>query len=190
MGFGNLDLTLVILDQSSNSAPNAQKPTTQTLYQRLRVEKEGEEADVPFEGAAAAPDLSPKRGTEGCSARSQRSRSYGNGYGCTTFNDDEENTKDAEQGQDLNKQFEVRFEGVSDPMNPRSSGKTRKWLIVYLLTFHIRSNYDGVPHLSSSRHVGTELVCFGIGTWSYGSWTFYLNPMAADPYTFFPSASF
>ncbi|KAL9130463.1 MAG: hypothetical protein Q9175_007013 [Cornicularia normoerica] len=152
MGFGNLDLTLVILDQSSNSAPNAQKPTTQTLYQRLRVEKEGEEADVPFEGAAAAPDLSPKRGTEGCSARSQRSRSYGNGYGCTTFNDDEENTKDAEQGQDLNKQFEVRFEGVSDPMNPRSSGKTQ-------LVSRFIDGFAGSAFLSvAGRTVGNVFV--------------------------------
>ncbi len=129
MGSGQSDSSLATSEQSSNSAPNDQKPTTQTLSHRKRSEEE----EVPI-GAVAVPDSSPKRGIEGASASLQRSRSYGNGYGCTTFNEDEETTKDAEKGQDPNKQFEVRFDGDSDPINPRSFSKTRKWLIVTIVS--------------------------------------------------------
>lgn len=130
MGSGHSDSTLATSEQSSHSAPSVEKPTTQTMSRWTRSEGE----DVPIEGAAAAPDLSPKRSTEGGSANLQRSRSYGNGYGCTAFNDDEGTTKDAEKGQDPNKQFEVRFDGDSDPMNPRSLSKTRKWVIVAIVS--------------------------------------------------------
>ena len=129
MGSGLSDSTLAASEQSSNSAPNDQKPTTQTLSQWKRSEEE----EVPI-GAVAVPDSAPKRGFEGASASLQRSRSYGNGYGCTTFNEDEEATKDAEKGQDPNKQFEVRFDGDSDPINPRAFSKTRKWLIVSIVS--------------------------------------------------------
>lgn len=129
MGSGHSDSTLATSEQSSNSAPNDQKPTTQTPSQR----KISAEEEVSI-GAVAVPDSAPKRGIEGASASLQRSRSYGNGYGCTTFNEDEETTKDAEKGQDPNKQFEVRFDGDSDPINPRSFSKTRKWLIVAIVS--------------------------------------------------------
>lgn len=137
MSCGHSDPTLAASDQSSQSAATAEKPATQTLYRRPRAEEEEEEeekADIPIEGFAAMPDLSLKQGIEGGSANLQRSRSYGNGYGCTTFHDDEENTKDAEKGRDPNKQFEVGFDGDSDPLNPRSFSKTRKWLIVAIIS--------------------------------------------------------
>ncbi|CAF9916807.1 hypothetical protein IMSHALPRED_003299 [Imshaugia aleurites] len=134
MGSGPTDSTLATSEQSSNSVPNGEKPTTQNLHRRSKAQakEEGdEEVDSPAEGAAAAPDLSPKQGV---SANLQRSRSYGNGYGCTTFNDDEEITKDTEKGESPNKQFEVRFDGDSDPINPRSFSKIRKWMIVIIIS--------------------------------------------------------
>ena len=104
----------------------------QTPYRPPSAEKEGEEeAHLQAEGAAALLDTSPKRETQSGSAKITRSRSYGNGYGCTTFDDDEENAKDVGQGQDINKQFEVRFEGDFDPMNPKSFGKFRKWVSTF-----------------------------------------------------------
>lgn len=130
MGFGHSDSTLAISEQSSRIAPSIGKPDTQNPSRRAR----SEEDDVPIEGAAAAPDLSLERGIEGGSTNLQRLRSCGTGYGRATRNDDEETTKDAEKGQDLNEQFEVRFDGDSDPMNPRSLSKTRKWVIVVIVS--------------------------------------------------------
>lgn len=125
------DSTLAASEQSSHSTPKVEKPNPQNPNRRPRAEEK--EADIPVEGAAAAPEL---RGivSKGDSANLQRSRSYGNGYGCTTFNDDEETAKVAEKEQDPNKQFEVRFDGGSDPMNPRSFSKTRKWVIVAIVS--------------------------------------------------------
>lgn len=130
MASGLSDSTLAASDQSSHSATNAENPTAQTLSQQPRADEKA--ADVPTEGNAAAPGLLPNEGPKDRSANIQRSRSYGNGYGCTTFNDDEENTKDSEKGQE--RQFEVRFDGDSDPMNPRSFSKTRKWVIVAIVS--------------------------------------------------------
>ena len=115
---------------------DADQPIMQTSYRPPSAEKEGEEeAHRPAEGAAALLDTSPKRNTQGASAKIQRSRSYGNGYGCTTFDDEEKDAKDVEQGQHTNKQFEVRFEGDFDPMNPRSFGKSRKWVSTFCVMY-------------------------------------------------------
>ena len=130
MGLSHSGSTLATPEQSSQSLPSVDNATKQNLNRQTSQEEEG----IPIEKDIAAPDTSLKRGTEGSSAKLQRSRSYGNGYGCTTFNDDEENSKDVEKGQDPDKQFEVRFNGDSDPMNPRSFSKTRKWMIVTIVS--------------------------------------------------------
>lgn len=140
MGSSPSNSTPATSDPSSQSVPNAEKPTTQTLYRRSRAREEeeekeeaeeAEEADIAIEGSATLPDLSPKQGG---SANLQRSRSYGNGYGCTTFNDDEETTKNPEKGRSPNKHFEVQFDGDSDPLNPRSFSTIRKWTIVIIIS--------------------------------------------------------
>ena len=123
----------------------------QTLYRPPSVEKEGEEeAHIPVEAAAELLDTSPKRETQSGSAKITRSRSYGNGYGCTTFDDEENNAKDVGQGQDIKKQFEVRFEGDFDPMNPKSFGKFQKW--VGTRTFCVTC-LDCLLHHNASRPI-------------------------------------
>ena len=123
MSFGHSN-SIPATSEHSHKLPSAKKPTTKNPSRGARLKREG----ISVEGAAAAPDSS------GIPVNLQRSRSYGNGYGCTTFNDDEEKANDAENGQDPNKQFEVRFNGESDPMNPRSFSKTRKWVIVLIVS--------------------------------------------------------
>ena len=130
MAFSASDSTLASSEQSSHSPPSVKDPVPQDLSRRTKSEEE----HVPTEGAAAAPGSQPVQGAEGVFATIQRSRSYGNGYGCTTFHDDEDDSNDAEKGQDPNKQFEVRFDGDSDPMNPRSFSKFRKWTIVIVVS--------------------------------------------------------
>ena len=126
-----------------------------TSYRLPSAEKEGEEeAHTPAEGAAAVLDTSPKRETQSGTAKVTRSRSYGNGYGCTTFDDEEEeeeNANDVEQGQDTNKQFEVRFEGDFDPMNPKSFGKFRKWVSTFCV-------------MSPLQHIASRPILLAIRT--------------------------
>jgi hypothetical protein len=60
----------------------------------------------------------------------QRTRSQ-NGYGCD--DDNEENSRDEEQGEEEKDPFEVGWEdGENDPMNPRSKSKAAKWAIVVI----------------------------------------------------------
>ena len=127
MGFGHSGSPLATSEQSSHSPSSVGKPTEQTLSQHPSQEV----GDVQVGGAATAPAVSPSRRDY---ASLQRSRSYGNGYGCTTFHDDEDHSQDAEKGHNPNNQFEVRFSGDSDPMNPRSFSKIRKWIIVFIVS--------------------------------------------------------
>lgn len=124
MGSGHSDSTLSFSKQSSHSIPDAENPTTQTLHQRSTPEE-----DTPTEKAAATPESLPMG-----PADLHRSRSYGNGNVCTTPNDDGGTIKDEEKGQDPNDHFEVRFDGDFDTLNPRSFSKTRKWMIVAIVS--------------------------------------------------------
>ena len=130
MGYGLLNFSLSPSQRSSHSNPGIDKSTTQNLGRRTRSEEE----ESSTKGSAAAPALLPEKSNQGESVNLQRSRSYGNGYGCTTFDDDGTPEEDAEKGRDPEKQFEVRFEGDSDPMSPRSFSKSRKWLIVGIVS--------------------------------------------------------
>ena len=119
------DSTLCISEQSSHSAASAENPTKHNLHRSSSSEEE----NIPVEKAAAMPDLSP-----GGPTNLQRSRSHNNSYACKTLKDDGDTKKDAEKGEDPNKRFEVRFDGDSDPLNPRSFSKTRKWIIVAIVS--------------------------------------------------------
>lgn len=130
MGSGHSDSTLTTSEQSLRIALSIEDSGTQNPSRWTRPQED----NVPIEGAAAAPDLSLERGIRGGSATLQRSHSCGNGYGCTTYNDDEKTTKVAEKGQNHDKHFEVHFDGEFDPMDPRSLSKIRKWVIVVILS--------------------------------------------------------
>lgn len=98
-----------------------------------------EQADIPIEGAAAAPELSSrpspmKRTLSGHPASLQRSRSYGDRHGYTAFGEDEEAPSKAENEVDHENEYEVQWDGDNDPMNPRYFSKGRKWLIVLIVS--------------------------------------------------------
>jgi hypothetical protein len=59
-------------------------------------------------------------------------RSYGGEDGFSCFQED---IRDAEAGPDNaeEKQFEVKWDGESDPMNPRNRKKAQKWMIVLIM---------------------------------------------------------
>lgn len=176
MGSGHSDSTPSISEQSSHSAPSAEKPNTSTDNRRNSLKEE----NIPIEKAAATPNLSPKG-----PANLQRSRFYGNGHARTTLNDDGETTKDAEKGEEPNKQFEIRFDGDSDPLNPRSFSKSRKWMIVaivsagstcvtcassmYTLTYH---------QITTEFHISRVVATLGLSLFVMGLG---LGPMILGP---------
>lgn len=73
-----------------------------------------------------------------------RSRSYGgqDGYSCHLAVDDEEErghegavkVEEGSGGDGEGKEFEVRWDGDVDPMNPRCMGRFRKWVIVVIVS--------------------------------------------------------
>jgi len=68
------------------------------------------------------------------SARSQRSYTDGYAHYQHDENDAEKKGQAAEEGApaDASKEFEVKFDGDSDPMSPRNKGTLRKWVIVLI----------------------------------------------------------
>ena len=130
MAAAQSDSTLAASEEPPYSIPNPEKQTSE-------VEEHGEEADIPVEGGAAAPDLAPQRSTRSGGIKSSslhRSRSYGDGHGYTAFGDDEEAPAKNENGEDPEKEFEVQWDGDQDPMNPRNMSKTRKWIVVAIVS--------------------------------------------------------
>ena len=93
--------------------------------------------DRRIEGAAAAanhPTPHAKRRASGHSASLIRSRSYGDGHVYTAFGKDEEVSTKEPAEQETEKEFEVQWDGDDDPMNPRCMSKTRKWIIVLIVS--------------------------------------------------------
>ena len=83
-------------------------------------------------------------GKSGHSASLRRSRSYGDGHGFIVYrhDDDDDDDEEADQrkhneergGDEGEKEFQVRWDGEADPMNPRNLGTGRKWIIVLVLS--------------------------------------------------------
>lgn len=85
-------------------------------------------------------------------------RSYGDGHGYTCFSADEEQQgADSGQAQDPEKQFEVQWDGGSDPMNPRSMSKPRKWLVVILVSMSSLCVYVLNPPLNANTETAKDL---------------------------------
>ena len=129
MAAAQSDSTLAASDEPSYSIPNPEKDTSEV--------EDAQEADIPVEGAAAAPELSSPRPTRSGGIKSSslyRSKSYGDGHGYTAFGDDEEAPRKTENGDDPEKEFEVSWDGDQDPMNPRNMSNGRKWIVVAIVS--------------------------------------------------------
>ena len=129
MAAARSDSTLAASDEPSYSIPNPEKDSSEV--------EDAEAADIPVEGAAAAPDLSSPRPTRSGGIKSSslhRSKSYGDGHGYTAFGEDEEAPAKNENGEDLEQEFEVQWDGDHDPMNPRNMTNGRKWIVVAIVS--------------------------------------------------------
>lgn len=149
------------------------------------VSQEGNERgerDTPMEGAAA---MRATRTASGQPASLQQSRSYGEGHGFTTFGREEETSKQANGGQDPEKQFEVQWDGEHDPMNPRRMSKLRKWIIVLIVSAGsscvtctssmYTSTYD---QITMEFHVSRVVATLGLSLFVLGLG---LGPMVLGP---------
>ena len=77
-------------------------------------------------------DTNPRHGR---GSRTSSIRSYGDGHGFSCVGDDAKvPSAGHEDGQVSDKAFEVQWDGDNDPMNPRSMGKARKWVIVLIVS--------------------------------------------------------
>ena len=101
--------------------------------------------DSPPDLGPSSPEIRAKN--SGTLAILQRSRSHGDGHGYIAHrhvsdSDDEDADQqeqaakqtDEEHGDRKEKEFEVRWDGEEDPMNPRNLGLGRKWMIVLVVS--------------------------------------------------------
>lgn len=63
-----------------------------------------------------------------------RLRSYGDGHGFACVSHGNEDNPAEESKRDEEQDYEVRWDGDGDPMNPHSLSKARRWLIVVIVS--------------------------------------------------------
>lgn len=114
-------------------AETADHSSTESMSRnKMTKEKEGEEPEFEairtprLQHQSRPPNLHAVRSHS--SARSQKSY---DGY--TVDRDDDQAEKSDPAFQD--NEFEVRFDGESDPLNPRNRTAFKKWVIVLILAF-------------------------------------------------------
>jgi hypothetical protein len=95
-----------------------------------RKEKEDSSYLAPIRSTSRNPHTPLSRPQTLRTIRSERSYGGEDGYSC--FHED---APDAEAGPDdaEEKQFEVKWDGDGDAMNPRNRPKSRKWMIVLIM---------------------------------------------------------
>lgn len=117
------------------------------------------------------------------SARSHKS--YTDGY--THFGEDDEEKQDGvpATGQDAVDEFEVKFDGDSDPLSPKNRPTLRKWLIVIIVSTSSLCVTCGsalytstYPQLEPDFGVSRELATVGLTTFVCGLG---LGPMFLSP---------
>ncbi|KAF2193997.1 benomyl/methotrexate resistance protein [Zopfia rhizophila CBS 207.26] len=101
-------------------------------YEGIVGEKSREETPTPHKEQSSHATLAPSKSLQ--SIHSHRSYAGGDGYTC--FNDHEErpNIPSGDTTAETDQQFLVTWEGDSDPMNPRSMNKFRRWVIVGIVS--------------------------------------------------------
>ncbi|KAK3711456.1 hypothetical protein LTR37_009635 [Vermiconidia calcicola] len=78
------------------------------------------------------PHLQPPLAQTRSHSSARSTRSYTDGYTHFEHEDDEEKARSDSKTQEQGKEFEVRFDGDSDPWNPKNRSILRKWGIVLI----------------------------------------------------------
>ena len=122
------------LAESPTTSRNAQsvfgksgrRPSAGSDMHEMR--RESEKQYHPLTGRA------PGQETPNPIQKSISQRSYSDGYGYTTSQDREDQPKIEEIKGSAEKEWEVKWDGDHDPMNPRSMSTPRKWVIVLIVS--------------------------------------------------------
>lgn len=135
MASDHSDSTLGASEKTFQPTHSAKNPTDEK--DTPKSEAKQEQTYIPIESTGAAPDLSTpqaERVASGHPASLLRSRSCGEGHGYRDHGKEEAASKKVADGQNPEKQFEVRWDGDDDPMDPRCMSRTRKWIIVIIVS--------------------------------------------------------
>lgn len=174
---------------SSDSSPKAESEIEEGKgekhYDNIQDERQ-EEIEEPFHEKPQRPHLgAPLQQTR--SRSSARSRSYTDGY--SHFEQDDDEAKDERSPDDdapeEGKEFEVQFDGDSDPMNPKNRPKWRKWIIVLIgsgcslcVTCASALYTSTYEQMEQEFNISRELATVGLTTYVCG---LALGPMFLAP---------
>ena len=132
------------MDQSSSTLADAHNstrdlPITETLPGLEKVHEKDREASLleyqPIGSRVSNPQTPKVLSRSGSKPASlQHTRSYGDGHGFTYFSDDESHAVEARRRDNSEREFEVQWDGDSDPANPRRMSKLRKWMVVLIVS--------------------------------------------------------
>lgn len=120
------------------------------------------------------------------SKSSARSRSYTDGYSHFERDEDEEEKQPpSDEVPEEGKEFEVQFDGDSDPMNPKNRPRWRKWLIVLIgsgcslcVTCASAMYTSTYEQMDQEFGISTEVATVGLTTYVCGLG---LGPMFLAP---------
>ena len=117
------------------------------------------------------------------SARSRRS--YTDGYSHFERDDDEDNQPSSKEEPEASKEFEVQFDGDSDPWNPKNRPVWKKWLIVLIgsgcslcVTCASAMYTSTYAQMEEEFNISRELATVGLTTYVCG---LALGPMFLAP---------
>lgn len=173
--------------QSTSMTENELKEGDVDNYNETRKEQEEEIEDMLDENTSEKSSQFLQAALQQTRSRSSaRSRSYTDGYSHFERDDDEEKQQTPsgatpKEGKD----FEVQFDGDSDPMNPKSMPTWRKWLAVLIgsgcslcvtcASALYTSTYD---QLEKEFNISREVATVGLTTYVCGLG---LGPMFLAP---------
>lgn len=152
-----------------------------------REEEEEEEAEED-RAARTARHLRPQLPHVRSHSSARSTRSYTDGYSHFDHDDDEKTKQAADSGTanpDQDREFEVHFDGESDPDSPRNKTKLRKWCIVLIgstaslcVTFASACYTSTYRQMESDFGIGREVATLGLTTYVCGLG---LGPMFLSP---------
>jgi hypothetical protein len=121
-------------DHEDSRSKSSEKASEKEFESRRHKPQQNEREDPSHLAAIRSRSRNPhpplSRPQTLCTTRSERSYGGEDGYSC--FHDDDQDAE-ARPNDDEEKQFEVKWDGESDPMNPRNRKKAQKWMIVLIM---------------------------------------------------------
>ena len=121
------------------------KPALEVIFDKASVDgktlaekKETTHSPAPTGNSGVPLSISPPSHPERSRSRSlalENTRSYGDGHGYTFFvKDGNDDDTEAQSPSGVVREWEVKFEGEEDEMNPKNMSKGRKWAVTVVVS--------------------------------------------------------